>query len=901
MRELTYRGKLVVTPAPAEFFYTTTEQFVDPQPLDNATVPPTIWVWYTNSRSRSFLLNDQIVGEYQPVALWSGTLPDGSHTFSDGVSEISFVVDAVVQSIGAGTLSIQDDEYTVEAGQLLAITLERTSPAQGAVSVDYATTGLSANFSGTATWGDGLSNDFGLLYSAPTVATETGTLTLSNPQKTSDRLGQPTLGLSTATITITNAAQVQDNYFFSLAGSSSGAGTEADPLDIDSFPPAGLKAGDTCHFNGGDTFSRDLTNTVDGSVSARITFTSYGGGQAVIRSFTNEGDYVTFSNLIFDGEKTAVRPLRVQNCDHVIYDGVTCRNALRNGLEITNVPNITVRNYTANKLLRGTFTTDGAQVEDAHGISVSDGVNLTISGTSDISQVSGDALQVDPDRLAICTVNVTEGPHTWYTAPLTEDFNAGWLTGNTPGENAIDTKVATGQRMTLNVENLTCYGWQNGIPNMAALNIKEGVDAVFNRCTFYNNEIALRFRGPDPDITIKNSLLYDNNRALRVEDGLANLKVYHNTFGDGNTTVVEEAGAGFGVGTDAQANVFYTSVPSQFSAVTNQSFADADVVSVTTNDYRPFDTATWINSAPTVTSVTVDITGQPRDASRNYGAYEAVVATGSTGVHDYYEYLQTTPTGGVLEWSYDMRSAAELDQIVDNQSASPRPVYDPGEDATWWENVNTSIAGNEQIELPNGRDGPAMGLTSGQHLFYAEMKWSANVGTQKGSFSASFDQKFVHLKGLENANSNRGFEMRMNYNSTPTGSETDRVGEWDLRGYGITWTASGDDILDGSALDNRFWPIAGEWVYCWFYADLDNNRITMWYGDETQTPVRMINDQPYSVGGTSSNIIDKFWWQINTSSSSNGVTFQVYGRELFAHQRLDAGSDAGVSRSESEL
>ena len=62
--------------------------------------------------------------------------------------------------------------------------------------------------------------------------------------------------------------------------------------------------------------------------------------------------------------------------------------------------------------------------------------------------------------------------------------------------------------------------------------MKEKIEGVFDGVTVYDSEIAFRLRGTrgNANVTIINTEIHDCQKAIRAEDTLSNLKVYHSTF-----------------------------------------------------------------------------------------------------------------------------------------------------------------------------------------------------------------------------------------------------------------------------------------------------------------------------------------------------------------------------------
>ena len=175
--------------------------------------------------------------------------------------------------------------------------------------------------------------------------------------------------------------------------------------------------------------------------------------------------------------------------DDVILRNCEIFNGTGNGIGVFGT-RVLIENCRIHHLLAGSYEDQ----HDAHGITGRWG-DITIRNC-DISYTSGDSIQFDPDRQSHGSV-IIEDCRLW-TGPLEEDA-PGFKAGQRPGENAVDTKVPPGgARSKLVIRNCHFHGWNqpSQIENMAALNLKENVDAEIIHCVFEDNEIALRLRGP---------------------------------------------------------------------------------------------------------------------------------------------------------------------------------------------------------------------------------------------------------------------------------------------------------------------------------------------------------------------------------------------------------------------
>jgi hypothetical protein len=174
--------------------------------------------------------------------------------------------------------------------------------------------------------------------------------------------------------------------------------------------------------------------------------------------------------------------------------------------------------------------------KDAHGITGRP-LNLVISNT-EISHVSGDAIQFDPSR--------KNEPYPWddvivensflWTGPLDADY-AEFKKGERPGENAFDSKThPDAPRARVVFRNTLFKGWGHGqIGNGAALNLKEKVHATIEKCVFVDNDIAFRCRGTlgSAWATVKDVAVYSTTRVFRLEQRVRNVRISGLALGEG--------------------------------------------------------------------------------------------------------------------------------------------------------------------------------------------------------------------------------------------------------------------------------------------------------------------------------------------------------------------------------
>jgi len=228
-----------------------------------------------------------------------------------------------------------------------------------------------------------------------------------------------------------------------------------------------------------------------------------------------------YENYLIDGGWRTGNTVKV-TADNVTIRNCEIRNTGGNAIGVFS-KNVVIENCKIHHALAGSFKTQ----KDAHGIT-GQWNNVTIRNC-EIFYVSGDCIQFDPDRSSAGRVLIEQC--TLWTGPLPDDA-AGFRKGERPGENAFDSKTpAKPPRCQLLVRNCLFRGWnQPGqISLMAALNVKENVDATIERCLFRDNQVCFRLRGPTrrgaARVTIIDCALFDASVGVRMEDDLQNLKI----------------------------------------------------------------------------------------------------------------------------------------------------------------------------------------------------------------------------------------------------------------------------------------------------------------------------------------------------------------------------------------
>lgn len=424
-----------------------------------------------------------------------------------------------------------------------------------------------------------------------------------------------------------------ETYYVDAAnGSDSNSGTaQSTPFKTaKKATGVGLKPGDKVLFKAGESWDETLNigSSTDGEANNYIVISSYGSGaQPILYGLNIDGSYIQIENLIIDHKKESGDCVELSRAENCVLKNLIIRNGTSDGIDLNKAHNVTIDGCTIYHFLKGSFS----QQEDAHGIVAGDTRGITIKNTI-IYQVSGDSFQTDPDRDTDTPNDILiDGCHFW-TGPLQKDFNSGWRAGNVPGENAIDTKMVKENweqvdRMKITIRNTVAYGWKDGnISNMAAFNMKEKIEAVFENVRVWDCEIAFRLRGTrgNANVTIKNAVVYNCERVFRCEDNVSDLKLYNSTLGSGLKEFFKLVSGKDQKGWELYNNAFYKTLPAEAKDASNKSFTDSDIKDISKDDYHLTATSTLVDMGKTISSVKTDYDGlkRPQGSAYDVGAYE---------------------------------------------------------------------------------------------------------------------------------------------------------------------------------------------------------------------------------------------------------------------------------------
>ncbi|MFQ5733440.1 MAG: right-handed parallel beta-helix repeat-containing protein [Planctomycetaceae bacterium] len=247
-----------------------------------------------------------------------------------------------------------------------------------------------------------------------------------------------------------------------------------------------------------------------------------------------------YENYLVDSRWAGGNRVKI-TADNVTLRNCEIRNATGNGVGVFG-KNVVIENCRIHHLLAGSFS----RQKDAHGIT--GGWNNVTIRNCEIYYVSGDCIQFDPDRRSRGKVLI-ENCNLW-TGPLPRDA-AGFKRGERPGENAFDSKTPPGgPRCRVTIRNCLIHGWRQPgqISLLAALNLKENVDARVERCLFKDNQVCFRLRGPTrrggARVCIVDCAVFDSDVGVRMEDNLRNLRIDRMGIGRGIKRAYHRVGRG---------------------------------------------------------------------------------------------------------------------------------------------------------------------------------------------------------------------------------------------------------------------------------------------------------------------------------------------------------------------
>jgi hypothetical protein len=417
-----------------------------------------------------------------------------------------------------------------------------------------------------------------------------------------------------------------DGRHIHVAAGGTGDGSSGAPLGSIRQALDLAQPGDVIDVGPGE-FRERLTTTRAGRVGAPISIRGTAERQTLVTSpgrvLTISHESVTVEDVVFDGQYGPDDALRIGSSAHgTALRRVEVRRAGRDCVDIGSPRDVLIED----SLIHHCLNPAGGRT-DAHGIVAVSAQRLTIRGT-EIHTFSGDAVQVDAPVAGPGWDDLTiEGAHFWL-APLPAAEN-GFSVGTIPGENALDTKTPTGlARSRVTVRDSVFHGFRTTlIANAAAFNLKEHVDAVVDRVTVYDSEIAFRLRGPESTgalVRVSNAVVHDVATAFRYENDIQGLRIWNATIGGSVARPFQRATADASVLDVRNLLLLGTSKPPEAAASSNLAVSPAVFVDAAAHDYRLRTGSAPIDRGASLDEVTADRDGvrRPNGAAHDIGAYE---------------------------------------------------------------------------------------------------------------------------------------------------------------------------------------------------------------------------------------------------------------------------------------
>ena len=408
-----------------------------------------------------------------------------------------------------------------------------------------------------------------------------------------------------------------------VAPGGTGVGTAAAPFGRIQDAIVVAQPGDTVLVAPG-TYAEALATVRAGTPESAITLRARDSrGSAIVtfpgRVLTVGHAYITVEGLVLDGQYGSDDVVRVGSAGaRFTLRNSEVRSTSRDAIDIGAAADVLIEGSLIHHALNAT---DGRT--DAHGIVAGAARRLTIRNT-EVHTFSGDAFQIDPGRSAPGWGEVLIEGCTFWLRPLPEAVN-GFAAGVVPGENAVDTKVgASLPRGTLTIRNSEFYGFGGGlIANMAALNLKENVDAIVDGVTIHGSEIAFRLRGP-ANVRVQNAVVHSVAVAVRYEDNIQGLRVWNSTFGNSIGRAFVAASSSASVIDVRNLAVLGTALPSEANGPSNVALPTTAFVNAAGHDYQLSETSAAIDKGVAIPEVTTDRRGTPRPqgSAHDVGAYE---------------------------------------------------------------------------------------------------------------------------------------------------------------------------------------------------------------------------------------------------------------------------------------
>jgi hypothetical protein len=166
---------------------------------------------------------------------------------------------------------------------------------------------------------------------------------------------------------------------------------------------------------------------------------------------------------------------------------------------------------------------------------------------------------------------------------------------------------------------------------MAALNLKENIEATVDRVTVFDSEIAFRLRGPTSStpagawVTLTNAVIYNVATAFRYENDIEILRIWNTTLGSGVTRAFQPASSS-SAGVDVRNMLSISALSAEAWHASNLRVAATAFVNAGAHDYSLAAGAPAIDAGDAIAGVTMDRAGitRPQGSGYDVGAYERV-------------------------------------------------------------------------------------------------------------------------------------------------------------------------------------------------------------------------------------------------------------------------------------
>jgi hypothetical protein len=164
---------------------------------------------------------------------------------------------------------------------------------------------------------------------------------------------------------------------------------------------------------------------------------------------------------------------------------------------------------------------------------------------------------------------------------------------------------------------------------MAAVNLKENIEATADRVTVFDSEIAFRLRGPTATtpagawVTLTNAVVYDVDTGFRYENDIEIAKIWNVTLGGGVGRAFQAASSS-SAGLDVKNLLTMSPLAPEAWHSSNLQVDATAFVNALAHDYRLAAGSLAIDMGVAIAGVTTDRAGVSRPQNNGYdvGAYE---------------------------------------------------------------------------------------------------------------------------------------------------------------------------------------------------------------------------------------------------------------------------------------